>query len=79
MTTFYLAETDDNGVFCVQPVHDESQTPEHVARLARDFPEVIYFAVEPEVKPTIREVLVKRRDSALLVLGALKYFGVSPI
>lgn len=46
--TFYYAQTDENGVLCVDQVGDErtAHTMVSVAGLAESYPEVIYFTVE---------------------------------
>lgn len=49
MTTFYYAQTDDNGVLCVDQL-DEFGGPwtyQTVGRHASFHPETIFFAVEP--------------------------------
>lgn len=45
---FYYAQTDKNGVLCVdQLAKDEVEwNPEYVAVLATVYPEVIYFRIE---------------------------------
>ena len=43
MGAFYYAEVDENGVLCVDQVDETSQSEVMVRRLARAYPEVIYF------------------------------------
>lgn len=68
-TRYYYARTDDYGVLTVDRIdYDESEA--YAAELAEEYPDAIYFAVEPPPPPTVTiEPLVCDHDECYIVTG----------